>query len=643
VVGCRQGGQDGLAFVSAADRKLSRRQALAAGAGGLATLLVRPSLAQEEAERHGMSYFGDLKYPPDFQHFDYVNPDAPKGGIFSTLPTNYQFNQSLFTFNSLNAFILTGDSPPGIDTIYATLMAPATIFWPTHDEPDACYGLTARAVRISEDGLTYRFLLRPEARFHDGSALTAQDVVFTLTVLKEKGHPIIQQQLRDFSGAEAPDDLTVVARFAPGRGRDVPLFVAQLPIFSRAYYSTRPFDQSTLDVPLGSGPYRVGRFEAGRFIEYDRVRDWWGVALPVMRGFNNFNRLRYEFYRDMDVAYEGFTAKNYLFREEASSRLWATRYDAPSVRDGRIKKEVLPDDTPSGAQGWFINTRREKFRDPRMREALISAFDFEWTNRNIMFGAYKRTHSVFQNSDMMAEGKPSPEELALLEPFRGRVPEEVFGDPYVPPVSDGSGQDRALLRRAAVLLRSAGYVIKDGKRFTPKGEQLTIEFLNDEPVFQPHHLPYIKNLGVLGIDASFRLVDAAQYQQRLKDYDFDLTIERFQFSSTPGDGLRPYFTSQAAAVKGTQNLAGIADPVIDALVDRIIAAPTRDDLTFACRALDRVFRAGRYWVPQWYNPSFRIAYWDVFDRPATKPRYGRGAPETWWYDRDKAAKLERGG
>jgi microcin C transport system substrate-binding protein len=498
-------------------------------------------------------------------------------------------------------------------------------------------------VRISDDGLTYRFRLRGQARFHDGTPLTAQDVVFTLMVLKEKGHPIIRQQLRDFSGAAAPDDLTVVARFAPGRARDVPLFVAQLPIFSRAYYATRPFDQSTLDVPLGSGPYRVRRFEAGRFIEYERVNDWWGAELPVMRGFNNFDRLRYEVYRDTDVAYEGFTAKNYLFREEFSSRLWATRYDAPPFRDGRIKKERLPDDTPSGAQGWFINTRREKFSDPRMREALINAFDFEWTNRNIMYGAYKRTVSVFQNSDMMAEGRPSPEELALLEPFRGRVPEEVFGDPYVPPVSDGSGQDRALLRRAAALLRSAGYVVKNGKRFTPKGEQVTIEFLSDEAQFQPHHLPYIKNLGVLGIDASFRLVDAAQYQQRLKDYDFDLTIERFAFSSTPGDGLRPYFTSQAAAINGTQNLAGIADPVIDALVDRIIAATSRRDLTFACRALDRVFRAGLYWIPQWYNPFFRIAYWDVFARPATKPRYGRGAPETWWYDRDKAAKFERAG
>jgi len=626
--------------------EINRRQAIAVTGGAVATILVRPAAAQKESEqeteRHGMSAFGDLKYPPDFHHFDYVNPDAPKGGVFSTLPTVRQFNQNFRTFNTLNAFILTGDAPAGIDLLYATLMAPAQIFTSTHDEPDASYCLTARAVRASADGLTYRFLLRPEAKFHDGSPLTARDVVFTLMLLKEKGHPVIQQQLRDFSGAEAPDDATVVAHFAPGRARDVPGFVAQLPIFSRAYYATKPFDKSTLDVPLGGGPYKVGRFEPGRFIEYDRVKDWWGASLPVTRGFNNFDTVRYEFFRDTDVAYEAFTAKNYLFREEFASRLWATRYDFPALRDGRVKKELLPDDTPSGAQGWFINTRREKFADPRMREALIYAFDFEWTNRNIMYGAYKRTVSLFQNSNMMPEGKPSPEELKLLEPFRGRVPDEVFGEPFVPPVSDGSGQDRNLLRRAATLLQSAGYVLKDGKRVTPKGERVTIEFLNDEQVFEPHHLPYIKNLAVLGIEASFRLVDPAQYQERLKSYDFDLAIERIAFNSTPGDGMRPYFTSEAAAMKGGQNLAGIADPVIDALVDKIIAAATREELIVACKALDRVFRAGRYWISQWYNPSHRLAYWDVYAHPATKPRYGRGAPETWWYDRDKAAKIERG-
>ena len=400
-------------------------------------------------------------------------------------------------------------------------------------------------------------------------------MAFSLGVLKEKGHPMIHQLTRDMVGAEAVDDTTVVVRFAPGRGRDVPLFVAQLPIFSRAYYATKPFDESTLEVPLGSGAYKVGRFEAGRFIEYERVKDWWGAELPVSRGLNNFDIVRFEFYRDRDVAFEGFTGKSYLFREEFTSRIWATRYDFPAIRDGRVKREELPDDTPSGAQGWFINTRREKFKDRRLREALIYAFDFEWTNRNIMYGAYKRTVSVFQNSDMMAEGPPSAEELALLEPFRGQVPDEVFGAPFMPPVSDGSGQDRTMLRKAAVLLQSAGIVRRDGKLVTPQGERITIEFLIDEPAFQPHHLPFIKNLATLGIDATLRIVDPVQYHARVDGFDFDIAINRLSFSSTPGDGLRPYFTAQSAATKGSQNYAGIADPVIDALTERIIAAATR--------------------------------------------------------------------
>jgi microcin C transport system substrate-binding protein len=304
---------------------------------------------------------------------------------------------------------------------------------------------------------------------------------------------------------------------------------------------------------------------------------------------------------------------------------------------------VLPDETPSGAQGWFINTRREKFHDSRVRDALTSAFDFEWTNKTIMYGAYARTHSVFQNSDMMAKGPPGAEELALLERFRGKVPDEVFGEPYVPPVSDGSGQDRTLLRRAAVLLQQANFPLKDGKRMTPQGERFSIEFLIDDPGFQPHHLPFIKNLGALGIEATLRVVDPVQYRQRRDGFDFDLTTERYSMSSLPGDGMRSFFTSQAAATKGSNNLSGIADPVIDQMIDIIIAADSRAALNTACRAFDRVFRAGHYWVPQWYKPSFWVAYWDVFGHPATKPRFGRGIPETWWYDGAKSTRAETPG
>ena len=618
--------------------QLSRRHVIGLGIGAVGASWLRPAAAADSgAEVHGISVFGDLKYPADFPHFDYVNTAAPKGGVFSLIPSSRNYNQSFFTFNSLNAYILKGEGAQGMDMTFAPLMARAA------DEPDAMYGLVAKSVQISADKTSYRFTLRPEARFHDGSKLTAHDAAFSLTTLKAKGHPLILQQMRDMVKAEAPDDATLVVTFAEKRARDVPLYVASLPIFSQAYYANRPFDESTFDIPLGSGPYKVGKFEANRYIEFERVKDWWGADLPVARGSYNFDVVRYEFYRDRDVAFEGFTAKSYLFREEFTAKVWATRYDFPAVKDGRVKRETLPDETPSGGQGWFMNTRREQFRDSRVREALIQAFDFEWTNKTIMYGAYKRTISPFQNSDMVAEGPPSPEELKLLEPFRGKVPDEVFGMPFVPPVSDGSGQDRTLLRKASQLLQDAGYVIKDGKRLLPNGEIFRIEFLNDEPSFEPHHAPYIKNLGTLGIEASLRIVDPVQYRARVEDFNFDIAIERLPALATPGDAMRPFFSSQAAATKGSYNLAGIADPVIDALIEKILAAETRTDLTIACRAFDRVFRAGRYWVPQWYRATHPIAYWDLFAHPPQPPRYaqGVGAPENWWSDPAKVVKAEQ--
>lgn len=651
---------------------ISRRKALVLAAGALSVvgLQRRTASAQPaippiavDTERHGMSAFGDLKYASDFSHFSYVNPKAPKGGLFSQIGPTRQYNQNFLTFNSLNSYILRGDAAQGMELTFSSLMARAG------DEPDSLYGLAAQSVAIAADGLTYRFRLRPSLRFHDGSKLTAHDVAFSLTTLKEKGHPIITQFLRDFNGAEAVDDTTVICRFAAKRARDVPLYVAGLPIFSRAYYNTKPFDQSSLDIPLGCGPYKVGRFEAGRYIEFERVKDWWGVDLPVNRGQYNFDTLRYEYYRDRDVAFEGFTGKNYLFREEFTSRIWATRYDFPALRDGRVKRDILPDETPSGAQGWFINTRRPLFKNAKLREALNYAFDFEWTNKTIMYDSYKRTQSVFQNSEMMAIGPPSTDELALLEPFRGKVSDEVFADPFLPPVSDGSGADRALLRKAIQLLREAGYQVRDevnpenapgmvdrllialGIKSNPtkkvlrdpQGRPVTMEFLIEEPSFQPHHMPFIKNLATLGIEASLRIIDPAQMQNRRNDFDYDVVIQRFSFSSTPGDSLRSYFSSQAAALPGSQNLAGIDDPAIDAMIERIIEAKTRPELITACRALDRLIRAGRYWIPHWYKASHWIAYWDVFARPPQKPKYSRGVLETWWYDPDKAAKLDQKG
>lgn len=634
VVGRGKGREDRVAFV----RGVTRRNLLTIAAGAAGALALGSAGGASARETHGISAFGDLKYPADFPQFDYVNPNAPKGGTFSLVGTSRQYNQNFLTFNSLNSYILKGDAALGMERTFASLMTSSS------DEPDSMYGLAAQSVQISDDGLLYRFAMRSGLSFHDGSPLTADDVAFSLNVLKAKGHPIIQTVMRDFEGAEAPDARTVVVRFKQGRGRDVPLFVAGMPIFSRIYYGNRAFEESSLDIPLGSGPYKVGRFEPGRFVEYDRVKDWWGSSLPVQRGLHNFDVIRYEFYRDRDVAFEGFTGKNYTFREEFTSRIWATRYDFPAMRDGRVKRDVLKDETPSGAQGWFLNTRRPKFKDAKLREALIYAFDFEWTNRTIMYGSYDRTHSVFQNSDLMANGKPGADELKLLEAFRGKVPDEVFGEPFVPPVTDGSGNDRNLLRHATRLLNEAGYPVKNGKRFMPNGDRMTIEFLLDEPSFQAHHMPYIKNLGVLGIDANVRIVDPVQLKTRTNEFDFDVVIQRFGFSTVPGESLRSYFSSRSATVKGSQNLAGISDPVIDTLVDIIVAAPTRPELVTACRALDRVIRAGRYWVPHWYKASHWIAYWDMFDRPSQgKPKFARGIPETWWYDPAKAAQLERRG
>jgi microcin C transport system substrate-binding protein len=603
---------------------MTRRGTLVMGAGALSSVLAPIAAAMESPERHGISAFGDLKYPADFQHFEYVIPDAPKGGLFSFVSPTVVFNQNLLTFNSLNSFILRGDAAQGMELTFASLMTRA------YDEPDAVYGLAARAVQISPDRLSYRFLMRPGLTFHDGSPLTAHDVAFSLNLLKEKGHPILQQLLRNFAGAQAHDDASVTVSFAAGYARDLPPLLSWLPIFSRAYYATRSFEETTLDPPLGSGPYKVGRFEPGRYIEYERVKDWWGADLPVARGQNNFDVIRYEYYRDSAIAFEGFTSKTVLYREELVARVWSTRYDFPAVREGRVKRDVIPDHTASAAQGWYFNLRRQKFVDKRVRQAFIDSFDFEWVNAKIMHGAYRRTRSVFENSDMMATGRAGPDEIALLEPFRGKVPEEVFGEPFVPPVSDGSGQDRALLRKASAMLMEAGYVIKEGKRVTPQGEFFTVEFLIDNPVSLPHHNAFIKNLGILGIEANVRIVDAVQFRRRVDDFDFDIIVQRFGFSGTPGDTLRTFFTSRAAAMKGSQNVGGIADPVIDALVERVIAADNRPALVAACKALDRVIRSGRYWVPHWYKPAHWVAYWDEVGRPPQQPRYGLAIPQTWW-------------
>lgn len=612
---------------------MTRRRALTAlsSFAGLAapqwlTLPARAEAGLSETESHGLSVFGDLDEKPDFEHFGYVNVNAPKGGTL-TLTTQTP------TFDSLNAFILRGNPAQGMALTFDSLMTSSL------DERDALYGLVARAVRVSPDKLTYRFLLRREARFHDGSPLTAEDVAFSLNILKTKGHPVISQMLRDLVSAQAEAEDILVVRFAPGRTRDLPLIVAGQPIFSKKFYATRPFEETTLEPPLGSGAYKVGAFEQGRFNSFDRVPDYWGKDLPVNVGQANFDRVRYEYFSDSNVAFEGFKAGAYTLRQEDTARIWATGYDFPAMRDGRVKRESFPTHRIPGIQQWLFNTRRGAFKDKRVREAIGYAFDFEWTSHNLMYDAYKRISSYFENSELAAKGAPDDAEKALLEPFRDHLPPEVFGEPIVPPVSDGSGQDRNLLRKASELLTAAGCTRKNNVLYLPDGAPLEIEFLYSYNLYERHTQPFIKNLKLLGVNARMRVVDAAQYKQRLEGFDFDVVVDNLVMSHSPGEELRAYFGSEAAKFHGSRNLAGIADPVVDALVDKALLATSRAELIIICRALDRVLRAGRYWVPQWYNHADWIARWDLFDRPARTPKYEIGFVSTWWWDEEKARKI----
>jgi microcin C transport system substrate-binding protein len=541
--------------------KISRRDMLQGSAALAATLSLPhalklgPDAYAAGTSQHGLSIFGTFKYGPDFPHFDYVNPDAPKGGLFSQVPSSWAFNQNPTTFNSLNTLVQRGDAAVGLLIIYDSLMVRAL------DEPDATYGLVAESVAVSPDGRVFTFTLRPEARFHDGTPLTAADVEFTLTNLKAKGHALIRQGLREMAEAKATGEHTVEIRFTENATRSLPQFVAGLPIVAKADYQTRDFEDSGLDVPLGSGPYKVGRLSAGRFIEYARVDDYWARDLPCRVGQQNFDTIRYDFFRDRTAAFEGFKSGEYYFREEFTSRVWATEYDFPAIRDGKVVRDTLPDDRPSGAQGWFLNTRRAKFSDARVREALILAYDFEWANQNLFYDLYKRTGSFFENSDMKAEGLPSPEEMTLLEPFRNQLPEEVFGEPFSPPVSDGSGQDRRLLRRASALLREAGYEIREGVRYTPDGQPFTIEFLGFQQTFDRVVQPYIRNLDRLGIqgelpDRRFLAVSVADEQFRFRHGDPALCAE-------PDAGRRGravLVIMRTRPPKGPSNLAGHRRP-----------------------------------------------------------------------------------
>ncbi len=586
-----------------------------------------PAQAQEGAvTAHGLAMHGDLKYQADFTHLDYVNPEAPKGGHIKL--------GSMGSFDSLNSFIVKGVSASGVGFIYDTLLTS------TADEPFSEYGLLAETITVPEDRSWIEFHLRPEARWHDGKPVTPEDVIWTFNTLLEKGRPFYRFYYGSVESVEKTGDRSVKFSFVPGENRELPLIIGQITILPKHYWETREFDKTTLEPPLGSGPYSIKEVDAGRSIVVERVDDYWGKDLPINRGFYNFDTIRYDYYRDTNVMLEAFKAGAFDYRSENSSKAWATEYDIPAVKDGFLKKATIEHNRSSGMQGFAFNTRRAKFKDKRVRQALGYAFDFEWSNDHLFYGQYARTRSFFDNSELAAAGLPSEDELAILEPYRGRIPNEVFTTEYNPPVTDGSGNIRKNLREATKLLREAGWEIRDGKRVNSEtGETLDFEVLLISPLFERIVLPFAKNLEKLGVKVSVRTVDTAQYVRRLDTYDFDVIVSTFGQSLSPGNEQRSYWGSQVVNMEGGRNYLGIADPVIDELIEKVIAAPDREALVQATRALDRVLQWGHWLVPHWHIKYDRIAYWNKFGRPEITPVQGNQFM-AWWIDPAKEAALD---
>ena len=608
--------------------------AFAVASAGRAQEAVAATSADEVVVSHGISAFGDLKYPADFPHFDYVNPDAPKGGTMSFRGTG-----GSQTFDSLNAFILKGEPAQGLGLLYDTLLASSA------DEPDAAYGLVAESLEYPPDRSWVIFNMRPEARFSDGAPLTAGDVVFTYETLLAKGSPSFKIILKDIERVEALDPHRVKFTFKPGVAtRDLPALAGGLAVLPKHYYATVEFDQSTLAPPIGSGAYVVDAVQPGKTIRYCRSHDYWGKDLPVNIGANNFDCIVYQYFADNNAAFEALKVGDYLFHQEYFSILWATGYDFPALEKGWVKREELDDNTPSGAQGYWFNLRRERFQDPRVREAIGLMFNFEWTNETLFYGLYSRTDSFFENSPMQAEGLPRGEELALLEAFRDQLPPEVFTEPaWTPAVSGKQQTDRSAIRRASMLLDEAGWKVgPDGMRRNAEGETLSVEFVDDNASLERIINPYVANLRRIGVDATYNRIDPAQMQQRQEDFDYDILPARFSMSLSPSMELRQFFSSESADAKGSANLTGIADPVVDALVEKVIQSRTREEMEVRVRALDRVLRSKQIWVPNWYSGKFLIAYWDVFGRPPEQPLYSRG-DAYWWFDQAKFDELKAEG
>jgi microcin C transport system substrate-binding protein len=594
-----------------------------------ALLTITPLAAEEVKPVHGVAMHGDVKYGPDFKHFDYVNPNAPKGGTLRLgIPSG--------TFDTLNPFTLRGVDAAGLGDLFDTLTVASL------DEPFTRYGLVAESMEVPENRSWVAFTIRPEARFHDGTPITADDVVFTFDILKSKGHPRYRSYYQSVTGAETVGPRKVRFTFEKGENRELPLIVAELPVLSKAYWADKDFERTTMDVPVGSGPYRVESVDPGRRITYIRDNDYWAKDLPVARGHGNFDRMVYDYYRDSTVALEALKAGEFDFRAENTAKYWATAYDIEAVRDGDLILDKVPHQRSQGMQAFVYNTRREIFKDPRVRRALAYAFDFETTNKNLFYGQYTRTKSYFSNSELASSGLPSGGELAILERFRGRVPDEVFTAVYDTPTTDGAGNIRPNLKSALGLLKEAGWVIRDRKLvFAETGQPMKFEILIFQPVWERIALPFVQNLERLGIDVRVRRVDTSQYKVRVDHFDFDMIVGGWGQSLSPGNEQRGFWGSAYADIPGSRNFVAIKDPVIDELIDMVIAAPDRKSLVERTRALDRVLLWGHYVIPNWHIPYDRIVYWNKFGRPDTLTIRGT-SPRTWWIDPAKVAALNAG-
>ena len=594
------------------------------------TLLALPSFAVEEPYLgHGIAMHGDLKYGASFPHFDYVNPQAPSGGDLR--------RSAIGSFDSFNPFIIKGNPGAAVGQIYDTLLVSSA------DEPFSAYGLLAESVEVPADRSWVAFELRSGARWHDGKPITVDDVIWSFETLRTKGAPFFRAYYASVSAVDRVGERKVRFRFEPGANREMPLILGQFPVLPKHFWKDRTFDETSLEIPLGSGPYRIAGFEPGRWIRYERVDDYWARSLPVNVGRHNFGTKRYDYYRDATVALEAFKAGEYDFRLENSAKEWATAYDFPALRAGWVRKEKVSHTRPSGMQGFAYNTRRELFRDARVRRALAYGLDFEWSNETLFHGQYTRTRSYFDNSELAATGVPEGPELAILEPYRGRVPGEVFTTPYEPPRTDGAGGLRANLRRAVALLGEAGWrVDKESGQLThaQTGRVMEFEVLLVSSQFERITLPFAKNLERLGVTARVRTVDTAQYRQRLDDFDFDMVVANWGQSLSPGNEQLDFWGSELATQPGSRNVIGIREPVVDELILGIVSATTRDDLVAHVHALDRVLQWGDWVIPQWHIGYDRLALWDKFGFPAVIPAQGVQF-DAWWIDAARAAALEK--